>query len=405
MICPSGHRVIDSTGQHWTLREVSPGLYAYHVGGCEELRPKLRVLDLFSGIGGISYGLESTGGFETVAFCEVDPFCREVLAAHWPGVPIHDDVRSLSASAVGRVDAIVGGFPCQPFSVAGKQKAQADERHLWPEFARLIRELRPRWVVAENVPGIRTLAADEVLADLEAAGYSCWPLVVGADDVGAPHRRKRVWFVARLGPADGDSAREPDADQLRGIERDAAGQPAERSGGLLDGEWSASGHDADGRGVWPVGDPTGAGLEGQRADAGEPQEPESWDAGALADREGERRAQQGDGRDAGSRLGCDGARWPARPGEPQHDWEEPRLAYGSGTPQQPVGSPADELPLDMVRLARRGNREALKAAGNSVVPQVVAAIGRAILAADDAQAVPAPSGPVERVLAREEPIP
>ena len=280
----------------------------------------MNVLDLFSGIGGISLGLERTGGFRTVAFCEIDQFCKLVLEKHWPGVPIWGDIRELSADSIPRVDIIVGGFPCQPHSVAGKRKGQSDKRHLWPEFARLVRTIRPLWVLAENVPGIRTTAADEVIGDLEAEGYTVWPLVVGADDVGAPHRRKRVWFVAH--------------------------QRSER-------------------------------LEGSRSGTVnmEPAYTES--------------------------SGCGENRWPSRPREPQHEWEEPRLDYSKGRNRHDVRrvrsqgnaegdgigaeSGGAELPLGSsthglsLRLVRRANREALKAYGNSVVPQVVEVIGRAIL--------------------------
>jgi len=162
---------------------------------------RIPTLDLFSGIGAFTFGLEATGRFRTVAFVEVDEACRAVLRQQFPGVPVFNDVREVSADglrAAGVVPprAICGGFPCQPHSVAGKRRGTKDDRHLWPEFARLVRELRPDWVIGENVPGIRTTAADEVMGDLEAAGYAVGAFVVGADDVGAPHRRKRVWFVA-----------------------------------------------------------------------------------------------------------------------------------------------------------------------------------------------------------------
>src|SRR6188472_775133 len=116
----------------------------------------LSVLSLFSGIGAFDLGLERTNGFKTAAFVEIDPFCRRVLAKHWPGVPQYDDVRTITGArlaADGIVpDVICGGFPCQPHSVAGRRGASDDERDLWPEFARLVREIRPRWVLAENVP-------------------------------------------------------------------------------------------------------------------------------------------------------------------------------------------------------------------------------------------------------------
>jgi DNA (cytosine-5)-methyltransferase 1 len=161
----------------------------------------IRVLDLFSGIGGISLGLESTGHFQTVGFCEVEPFPRRVLAKHWPDVPIFGDIRELRADDVfgrcGHVDMVCGGFPCQDISAAGKGVGIEGERScLWFAMLRIIREVRPRWVLAENVPALRTRGADTVLAGLEGAGYACWPLVVGAWSVGAPQMRNRAWLVA-----------------------------------------------------------------------------------------------------------------------------------------------------------------------------------------------------------------
>ncbi len=156
---------------------------------------KMQVLDLFSGIGGFSLGLESTGLFETVAFCEKEEFPKRVLKKHWPHLPIHEDVHHVSGYAYRGIDLIAGGFPCQPVSVAGARKGKEDERWLWPQFHRVIEEARPRWCLIENVPGLRTRHADDVLGDLEESGYTCWPLVVGAGSAGAPHQRKRVWVV------------------------------------------------------------------------------------------------------------------------------------------------------------------------------------------------------------------
>jgi len=153
-------------------------------------------LDLFSGIGGFALAAE-WAGFTTVQFCEIDPFCRQVLGKHWPHVPIHDDIRTLTADVVGQpVELLTGGFPCQPFSVAGKQLGAADDRHLWPEMARVIDECRPRWVLGENTPGIIGMALDDCLADLESIGYEAWTVVIPACGVGAWHQRQRVWIVA-----------------------------------------------------------------------------------------------------------------------------------------------------------------------------------------------------------------
>lgn len=161
---------------------------------------KLKVLDLFSGIGGFSLGLERTGGFETVAFCEIEPFPRKVLAKHWPEVPCYDDVRTLTAERLAAdgiaLDVICGGYPCQPFSTAGRRQGDQDDRHLWPEVRRLVDELRPAWFVGENVTGHISMGLDEVLSDLAALGYAARVFVIPACAVDASHRRDRVWIVA-----------------------------------------------------------------------------------------------------------------------------------------------------------------------------------------------------------------
>jgi DNA (cytosine-5)-methyltransferase 1 len=158
---------------------------------------KLKVLDLFSGIGGASLGLHRTGGFETVAFCEIEPFPRKVLKKNFPGIPIFKDVRELHAEDLpGPVDVIWGSYPCQPFSQLGQRDGKEDERHLWPEVLRLIQECRPAWCLCENVAGHVTMGLDEVISDLEAEGYTVWPFVIPACAVNAPHRRDRLWILA-----------------------------------------------------------------------------------------------------------------------------------------------------------------------------------------------------------------
>ena len=157
----------------------------------------LRVLDLFSGIGGFSLGLERTGGFRTVAFCEIDKRCRSVLRHHWPEVPIFDDVRTLTGV---ECDVICGGFPCQDISVAGKRAGITGERSgLWSEYARLIGELRPRYVIVENVSALLIWGLGRVLGDLAALGYDAEWHCIPASAVGAPHRRDRIWIVAYPG--------------------------------------------------------------------------------------------------------------------------------------------------------------------------------------------------------------
>jgi DNA (cytosine-5)-methyltransferase 1 len=162
---------------------------------------KLRLLSLFAGIGGFELGLERSGGFQTVAQCEIDPYCNKVLAKHWPEVKRYGDIRELTADRLATdgiaVDAICGGFPCQDISNAGKQAGIEGERSgLWSEYARLIGELRPRVVFVENVAALLNRGLDRVLGDLAALGYDAVWDCIPASAVGAPHQRDRIWLVA-----------------------------------------------------------------------------------------------------------------------------------------------------------------------------------------------------------------
>jgi len=163
----------------------------------------MKMLDLFSGIGGFSLAA-SWSGIETVAFCEKDKFCRQVLKKHWPDVPAFYDIRRLNAKKVneryGPIDIIAGGVPCQPASQAGQRKGNQDDRWLWQDAFRITREIRPTWCIFENVYGLLTLdegvAFENLLLELESIGYETQAFIIPACAVNAPHRRERVWIVA-----------------------------------------------------------------------------------------------------------------------------------------------------------------------------------------------------------------
>lgn len=160
----------------------------------------IRILDICSGIGGFSLGLESTGGFDTVAFCEFDDFCRKVLNKHWPDVPIYKDLKEIGNEPeriIQDFDLICGGIPCQPFSVAGKKKGKEDDRHLWPYMYEIIKYKKPTWVIVENVGGFVNVALDDVCLDLETQGYATQSFIIPACSVEAPHRRDRIWILGK----------------------------------------------------------------------------------------------------------------------------------------------------------------------------------------------------------------
>ena len=152
----------------------------------------MRHLDLFSGIGGFALAAR-WAGWETIGFCEIEPYCQRVLKKHWPDVPIHGDIKTYDGQ---KCDIITGGFPCQPYSQAGKQEGKEDDRDLWPEYRRIISRHRPGWVVGENVVGIIDMELDNIINDLEDFNYAVDVFIIPACAVNSIHRRDRVWIVA-----------------------------------------------------------------------------------------------------------------------------------------------------------------------------------------------------------------
>jgi DNA (cytosine-5)-methyltransferase 1 len=300
-----------------------------------------KVLDLFSGIGGFSLGLERTGGFKTIAFCEIEPFCQKVLAKHWPGVPIYNDIKELTAERLLRdgisADVICGGFPCQDISTAGKGAGIDGERSgLWSEYARLIGELRPRYAIVENVSALLVRGIDRVLGDLAEIGFDAEWYCIPASAVGAPHRRDRFWLVAY---SNGDRC-DDEGDDEEGAER-----PSRRSIGALGEQWA---HPS--RRLVQVADADLPRLEG-------------WLRRGLQERAGERAAW------AGGAYAADAYGEP--PERSSIAWSE----YHPWLAEPDVGRVAHGVPSRVDRL---------KALGNAVVPQIPELIGRAILAAEDA---------------------
>lgn len=223
---------------------------------------KLRTLSLFAGIGGFDLGLERTGGFETVAFCEIDPFCQEVLAKHWPNVPCFSDVRELRGEQVGDIDVICGGFPCQDLSTAGKQAGmdEGTRSGLWSEIVRLTGELRPSFLLVENVAALLSGPSEQrggwfgrVLGDLAAIGYDAEWHCIPASYVGARHRRDRVWILAY--PASIGTRRENDAGQSFVIDKSGGGVAERRIENVADvaGERQSR----SGQPIFPICEKTG----------------------------------------------------------------------------------------------------------------------------------------------------
>lgn len=320
----------------------------------------MRHLDLFSGIGGFAYAAREAWGieYECAAFVERDWFCQQVLTKNFPEAPIVADIRDVANADgsrfqggdqegrfnPGHVDLVTGGFPCQPFSQAGKRTGTNDDRYLWPEMFRVIRESRPTWVIAENVGGLVTwndgMVLEQVCADLESEGFEVQPFIIPAAAVGAPHRRDRVWFVAYS---------EDNRQRGLGLERQPDSKATESS--------SAGRNDADAEGKQ-----TGVSRQPRKVDSSDDANP------------------QGIGRSAGSTV-RQGAR--ARRGRQRFDprswgadWRE--VATATCTPRMDDGLPARlvRLPDGTTISEARWRRETIKAYGNAIVPQVALRILR-----------------------------
>lgn len=213
---------------------------------------KLKVLDLFSGIGGFSLGLERAG-METVAFCEIDEHCHKVLNKHWPDIPIHSDVKKLKGKNFKNVDVICGGFPCQDISVAGQKKGfkhdgKRTRSGLWEEFKRIIKEVEPRYAIIENVANLRNIGLNQVIKDLWSIGYGCEWHIISARSVGACHLRERLWIIAYPKDIGRDRRNSEETERERCATRCCKGELKDSAGsdrsGILDVTNKKEGSDA-----------------------------------------------------------------------------------------------------------------------------------------------------------------
>ncbi len=299
----------------------------------------MNVLDLFSGIGGFSLGLESTGFFKTIAFVEKDRFCQKVLQKNFPGVPIEDEIRNVRGSRY-QADVVTGGFPCQPFSVAGKRKGTDDDRYLWDEMLRVITEVKARWIVGENVAGIINIENGKVLQqiqkDLESEGFQVQCLIIPASGVGAWHQRKRVWIIAY---SDNNGSHRP----KRNATIKSGNEPKDRLSIGNDKDVSNS----DSR------------LRGRRTAIGESGENEIR-------RIYSKKEEQARNDIRSKTVGCDAV------SKQTESWWEAQSEL-CGVPH------GISYGLDKDRANR------IKALGNSIVPQIAFEIGRAIIRAEEQQ--------------------
>ncbi len=351
----------------------------------------MRHVDLCSGIGGFALGFEWAELSHPVLFCDIEPWSRQVLAKHWPNVPIAQDVKELANDPDRNVpdcDILTAGYPCQPFSLAGKRGGEEDPRHIWPYILRIVASKRPAWCVFENVYGHLTLGLDQVLLDLEAEGYATRPFIVPACGVDAPHRRDRVWIIAKKVRPDTNGERPHRAQEYKHGEAEPTdGQ--ERVSGSVCEVLADSGSAAE----WSAGDVGNPNRSRQKGDNGR-QSAQELENGCedVADPLGSRSKARG-----GDKLGADDKsrsnqrqsqsggdkvimadtnnsrreeqRWP-QPAQPKHEAPQCRSGW---LPEPPVGRVANGIPKRVDRL---------KGLGNAIVPQIAQRIGETIKRAD-----------------------
>jgi DNA (cytosine-5)-methyltransferase 1 len=307
---------------------------------------------LFSGIGGFDLAAKWMGWIN-IFNCEIDPFCRKILKHHFPNSYQHEDIRTTDFTIWrGQLDLVTGGFPCQPYSTAGKRKGKEDDRHLWPQMLRAIREISPRWILGENVRGLTNwnggLVFNEVQADLEAEGYEVLPFLLPAASVNAPHRRDRIFFVAY---SNGIAGALPiqQRGQRQACDINLSWEDESRiiaNSNIIDGGIGAGGEDRskiNNGDTQIITDAGGVGLEGR----------------VYAGNSGEK----GNGINAGCSFAGRNSKI---------DWQD-------FPTQSPVCNRNDGLSSGLADIAfPRWRRESIKALGNAIVPQVAYQIFKAI---------------------------
>ena len=342
----------------------------------------MNVLDLFSGIGGFSLGLEAAG-MRTIGFCEIEPYCRAVLAERFPGIECHNDVKTLKAK--GSINVICGGFPCQDISLAGTGKGLAGERSgLWREYHRIIEETRPKWVIIENVSALRSRGLEEVLRSLAEIGYDAEWHCIPACAVGAPHQRDRIWIMAypqgerhACGEPGNETGQEREAESSREAEglrvtkscdthrvrNETSLADTNAAGCLRRGQTQSEERRSD-----PI--VVGSGAEMAYAYAYEPRL-QGRISRILQERASERTAWES-GASMANTESAISERYGSEP-----NWEQSGLADPSWWLFEPdVGRVANGIPNRVDRI---------KALGNAIVPQIAQVIGQAIMEYENAR--------------------
>lgn len=308
----------------------------------------LRHVDLCSGIGGFALGFEWAGLSTPHLFCDIEPWCRDILKKHWPEVPIKSDVKELASDPtryVPNCDILTAGYPCQPFSSAGKRKGEEDDRHIWPFIRTIVTYKRPTWVVFENVNGHVSLGLDTVLSDLEAEGYTTRPFIIPACSVGAPHRRDRVWIVGHTTDNGCDRGSETTGREGSAYQQDQSQLEI----------WSESGGPGQ-----DVADAKSIGVQGLRPSG--KQESEAHVRQEVSVRHSEDVADTVSKRAQGGKT--------RQQNESENAWQSSRHPSNWNWSAEPdVGRVANGVP-------RRVDR--VKGLGNAIVPQIAQQIGTAI---------------------------